>query len=90
MVSSFLLHHLHTHTNIIVNRQRHHNIRIGILWAQTGHSTNTCTVSLHVIELCTHQKFESFNSNLLISSKNPEIVRNYFPVNGTLTYYNII
>ena len=32
----------------------------GIVWAQTGHSTSTCTVSLHVIEPQTHQKFESF------------------------------
>ena len=39
------------HVCVIVNRQGHLNIRIGILWAQTGHSTGTCTVSLHVIEL---------------------------------------
>ena len=29
----------------IVNRQRHRNIRNGILWAQTGHSTGTCTAT---------------------------------------------
>ena len=34
-----------------VNRQGHHNIRNGILWAQTGQNTCTCTVSLHVVEL---------------------------------------
>ena len=36
---------------VIVNRQGHHNIQNGIVWVQTGHSTCTCTVSLHVIEL---------------------------------------
>ena len=35
----------------IMNRQGHHNIRNGIVWVLTGHSTRTCTVSLHVIEL---------------------------------------
>ena len=39
------------HVYVIVNRQGQLNIRIGILWAQTGHNTGTCTVSLHVIEL---------------------------------------
>ena len=65
---------------VIVNPHGHNNIRNGIVWVQRGHSTSRCTVSLHVIELCTHQKFESFkkrfsqqrnsNSNLLINSKN--------------------
>ena len=36
---------------VVMNRHGHHNIRNGIVWAQTGHSTSTCTVSLHVIEL---------------------------------------
>ena len=29
------------HTLVIVNRQRHHNIRNGIVWAQTSHTTGT-------------------------------------------------
>ena len=32
----------------------------GIVWVQTSHSTCTCTITLHVIELRTHKKFESF------------------------------
>ena len=70
---------------VIVNRQRHHNIRNGNMWAKKGHSTSTCTATLCVIELSTHRKFESFkkknpqrrksHSNLLINSNNPEIVR---------------
>ena len=36
---------------VIMNHQEHNNIRNGIEWVQTGHSTCTCTVSLHVIEL---------------------------------------
>ena len=32
-----------------------HNIRNGIVWAQTGHSTGTWTVTLHVIEPNTQQ-----------------------------------
>ena len=49
--------------------------------AQTGRSAGTCTTTLCVIDLWTHQKFESFkkkipqrrksNSNLLINSKTP-------------------
>ena len=61
---------------------------------QTSHSTGTCTVTLHVVEPRTHQKFESFkknprrrksNSNLLIHSKNPEIERNCFGPNGMVS-----
>ena len=36
---------------VIMNRRGHHNIRNGIVWAQTGHSTGTCTATLLVIEL---------------------------------------
>ena len=49
-------HLLHIYVNIyknihvIVNRQGHHNIRNEIVWVHTGHSSCTCTVSLHVIE----------------------------------------
>ena len=28
-------------SHVIVNRQRHHNIRNGIVWVQTSHSTGT-------------------------------------------------
>ena len=34
-----------------MNRHGHNKIRIGILWAQTGHSKGTCTATLCVIEL---------------------------------------
>ena len=37
--------------DVIMNRHGHHNIRIGILWAQTGNSTSTCTATLCEIEL---------------------------------------
>ena len=43
---------------VIVNRQGHHNIRNGIVWAHTGHSTGTCTATLCVVEHT--EKFESF------------------------------
>ena len=65
--------------HVIMNRHGSHNIRNEIEWAQTGHSTGTCTATLLVVELWIHQKFESFkniifrrnsNSNLLINSKN--------------------
>ena len=36
---------------VIMDRHEHHNIRNGFVWAQSGHSTRTCTVSLLVIEL---------------------------------------
>ena len=65
----------------VVNRQRHHNIRNGILWVQTGHSTCTFTATWCVIELWTHQQFESFRLN---NSENPEIVRICFP--GGMVY----
>ena len=92
VVSCLLLHlfhiclYIHTHINVIVNRQGHHNIRNGIVWVQTSHST--CTVSLHVVELWTHQKIESLkkspwrrksNSNLLIHFKNFQNRLNCFP-----------
>ena len=41
----------HIPISICTCRQRHHNIRNGIVWAQTGHSTCTCTATLCVIEL---------------------------------------
>ena len=63
-------HHTHEHTHIlkniyifirvIMNHQGHNNIRSGIVWVQTGHSTCTCTATLHVIEPRAHQKFESY------------------------------
>ena len=52
--------YLYCWTYVIMNCQGHNNIRNGIVSVQTGHSTCTCTVSLHVVELWTHQKFESF------------------------------
>ena len=42
---------IYIYTHVIVNRQGHHNIRNGTVWAQTGHSTGTCTATLCVIEL---------------------------------------
>ena len=45
----FLLHL--THINVIMDRHGRHNIRNGIVWAQTGHSTGTCTATLFVVEL---------------------------------------
>ena len=36
---------------VIMNRHGHHNIRIGILWAQIGHNTSKCAVALCLIEL---------------------------------------
>ena len=49
----FLLHLLHIYLffEVIMNRHGRHNIRIEILWTQTGHSTSTCTAALCVIEL---------------------------------------
>ena len=49
--------------SVIVNRHGRHNIRNGIVWVHRDHSTSTCTVSLHVVELGTHQKVESFKKN---------------------------
>ena len=37
--------------HVIMNRHGSHNIRIEILWAQTSHSTGTCTATLLVVEL---------------------------------------
>ena len=39
---------VYIYTHVIVNRQGHHNIRNGTVWAQTGHSTGTCTATLCV------------------------------------------
>ena len=36
---------------VIMNRHGHQNIRNGIVWEQTGHSTGTYTAALCVIEL---------------------------------------
>ena len=88
----YIYKYLHIYKDIW--RHGHHNIRNGIVWAQTGHGTCTCTATLCVIEPWTHQKFESFkkipqrrksNSNLLINSKNPEIVRIGFGPHGNFT-----
>ena len=81
----------YTFTSLYIHKyfcHRHHNIRNGIVWAQTGHNTGTCTATLCVIEPRTHLKFESFkkifpqrrksNSNLLISSKKPRNRSNWF------------
>ena len=62
-----------------MNSQRHH--RNGIVWAQTGHSTGTCTVSLQWLNFehtknsnrskkTKNQQRRNSNSNLLINSKN--------------------
>ena len=69
MVSCFLLHLTYIYIYVIINRQGRHNIRIGIVWAQTGHSTGTCTAALCVIELGTHQKFESFKKKISATTK---------------------
>ena len=39
------------YVHVIMNRHGRHNIQNGIVWVQTGQSTCTCTVSLHVVEL---------------------------------------
>ena len=46
-----------------MNRHRHHNIRNGIVWVHTHHSTCTWRDTMCVIELWTHQKFESLKKN---------------------------
>ena len=51
---------IYTYIYDIMDRHGHNNIRNGILWVQTGHSSGTCTVTLSVIEPRTHQKIESF------------------------------
>ena len=84
---------IYKNSRVLVDRHRHHKIRIGVLWVQTGHSTGTCTATLCVIELRTHQKIESFNKKKFRSDdiriricqllpKTPEIVRIYFQRNG--------
>ena len=51
MVSCFLL-HLNIYVyQVTVNRQGRNKIRIGIVCAQSGHTTCTCTATLCVIEL---------------------------------------
>ena len=48
--------------HVIMNRHGSHNIRNGIAWAQTGHSTGTRTATLLVFELSTTKfEFESAN-----------------------------
>ena len=40
---------IYVYTNmlyVIMNRHGHHNIRNGIVWVQTGHSTCTCTATV--------------------------------------------
>ena len=55
MVSCLLEHisykYIYIYIRVIMNRHGRHNIRIGILWAHTSHSTGTCTATLCVIEL---------------------------------------
>ena len=50
-------------TFVIMSRHGRLNIRNGIVWLQTGRSTSTCTATLCLIELWTHQKFESLKNN---------------------------
>ena len=38
--------YLYIYTYVIMNRHGHHNIRNGIVWVQTGHSTCTCTATV--------------------------------------------
>ena len=38
--------HLYNNFDVIMNRHGRHNIRIGILWAQTSHSQCTCTAHI--------------------------------------------
>ena len=52
-----------------MNRHGSHNIRNGIVWEQTGHNTGTCTATWCVIELSTHQKFESFKKIFFATTK---------------------
>ena len=87
--------YVYVFVRVIMNRHGRHNFRNGFVWVQTSHSTCTCTAAVCVIEVWTHQKFESFekiprrqqksNSNLLINSKTlpPEIVRIYVWRNST-------
>ena len=62
--------YIYMYIHVIMNRHGHNNIRNGIVWVQTGHSTCTCTVSLHAIEPRTHQKFESSEQTNFRSDKN--------------------
>ena len=39
--------YVYVYLHVFVNRQRHHNIRNGIVWVQTGHST--CTFTAHIV-----------------------------------------
>ena len=86
---------------VIMSHQERNNIRNGIVWVQSGQSTCTCTVTLHVIEPRTHQKFESSEKNNVRNDENriricylcpktPEIVRNYFRSNGILLHLQIV
>ena len=82
-----------------MNRHGHHNIQNGIVWAQTGHSTGTCTATLCVIKLWTHQKFELLkknpqrrksNSNLITNSKNHRNRSNWFRAERYCDYINLV
>ena len=43
--------YIYIYIEVIMNRHGSHNIRHGIVWVQTGHSTGTCTATWCVIEL---------------------------------------
>ena len=65
---------------VIMNHQGHHNVRNGIAWVQTGHST--CTLTTPKIRIVQRKKFrddEKSSSNLLIASENPRNRSNLFP-----------
>ena len=67
--------------HVVMNRQGHNNIRNGIVWVQTGHSTCTCTATVcvclnfeHTKDSNRSKKFHNdkkSNSNLIIYFKNP-------------------
>ena len=47
----FIQIYIYIYIYVIMNRHGSHNIRNGIVWVQTGHSTCTCTATLLVVEL---------------------------------------
>ena len=49
--ASLLFFHIYIYIHVIMNRHGSHNIRHEIAWAQTSHSTCTCTATLLVVEL---------------------------------------
>ena len=84
---------MYMHMSVYIHVERHNNIRNGIMWVQTSHSTRTCTVTLCVIEPRTQPQIRivqknpqqrNSNSNMLVNSKPPEIVRNNFRPNSIL------